>query len=96
MSGQLAYALITPYSLLKSRTGGIIGRLLAHTRLRIGFNQTGDDIWSAKLVYKKTNAQGECLLSLSKIKPGYLTIMITVDTCEQGLVEPGVEIVKVE
>ncbi len=30
---QLAYALITPYSLYKSRTGGIIGRLLAHARL---------------------------------------------------------------
>jgi len=30
---QLAYALITPYSLFKSRTGGIIGRLLAHARL---------------------------------------------------------------
>jgi nucleoside diphosphate kinase len=30
---QLAYALITPYSLYKSRTGGIIGRMLAHARL---------------------------------------------------------------
>jgi len=30
---QLAYALITPYSLLKSRTGGIIARLLAHAHL---------------------------------------------------------------
>jgi len=30
---QVAYALITPYSLYKSRTGGIIGRLLAHARL---------------------------------------------------------------
>jgi nucleoside diphosphate kinase len=29
MAAELAYALITPYSLLKSRTGGIIGRLLA-------------------------------------------------------------------
>ncbi|HEY4481922.1 MAG TPA: nucleoside-diphosphate kinase [Candidatus Brocadiaceae bacterium] len=28
MAEELAYALITPYSLLKSRTGGIIGRLL--------------------------------------------------------------------
>lgn len=35
MSNQLAYALITPYSLLKSRTGGIIGRLLAHARLEL-------------------------------------------------------------
>ena len=35
MSDQLAYALITPYSLLKSRTGGIIGRLLAHARLEL-------------------------------------------------------------
>ena len=33
MKDQLAYALITPYSLYKSRTGGIIGRLLAHARL---------------------------------------------------------------
>ncbi len=30
---QLAYALITPYSLYKSRTGGIIGRLLAYAKL---------------------------------------------------------------
>jgi len=33
VTDQLAYALITPYSLYKSRTGGIIGRLLAHARL---------------------------------------------------------------
>lgn len=33
MNDQLAYAMITPYSLYKSRTGGIIGRLLAHARL---------------------------------------------------------------
>ena len=32
---QLAYVLITPYSLLKSRTGGIIGRLLAYAPLRL-------------------------------------------------------------
>jgi len=32
---QLAYALITPYSLYTSRTGGIIGRLLAHARLEL-------------------------------------------------------------
>ncbi len=35
MSEQLAYALITPYSLFKSRTGGIISRLLAHARLEL-------------------------------------------------------------
>ncbi len=35
MTEELAYALITPYSLFKSRTGGIIGRLLAHTRLEL-------------------------------------------------------------
>jgi len=35
VSDQLAYALITPYSLFKSRTGGIIGRLLAHARLEL-------------------------------------------------------------
>ena len=33
MSDELAYALITPYSLFKSRTGGIIARLLANARL---------------------------------------------------------------
>lgn len=33
MSDELAYALITPYSLYKSRTGGIISRVLANTRL---------------------------------------------------------------
>ena len=35
MSDQLAYALITPYSLQKSRTGGIIGRMLAHPSLEL-------------------------------------------------------------
>jgi len=33
LSEELAYALITPYSLYKSRTGGIIGRLLAYAKL---------------------------------------------------------------
>jgi nucleoside diphosphate kinase len=33
VSDELGYALITPYSLYKSRTGGIISRLLAHARL---------------------------------------------------------------
>jgi len=33
MSEELAYALITPYSLYKSRTGGIIARLLAYAKL---------------------------------------------------------------
>jgi len=33
MAGELAYVLITPYSLLKSRTGGIISRLLLLTDL---------------------------------------------------------------
>jgi nucleoside diphosphate kinase len=32
VSSELAYALITPYSLYKSRTGGIISRLLANAR----------------------------------------------------------------
>ena len=35
MSQELAYALITPYSLYKSRTGGIIGRILAHPSLEL-------------------------------------------------------------
>ncbi|MCF6157891.1 MAG: nucleoside-diphosphate kinase [wastewater metagenome] len=33
MASELTYALITPYSLLKSRTGGILGRLLSLTNL---------------------------------------------------------------
>lgn len=33
MSQEIAYALITPYSLYKSRTGGIISRLLANSRV---------------------------------------------------------------
>ncbi len=33
MNDQLTYALITPYSLYKSRTGGIISRLLADDHL---------------------------------------------------------------
>ena len=35
MREHLAYALITPYSLYKSRTGGIIGRILAHPSLEL-------------------------------------------------------------
>ena len=35
MSNELAYVLITPYSLMKSRTGGIIGRLLSLGRLEL-------------------------------------------------------------
>ncbi|MHC4714395.1 MAG: nucleoside-diphosphate kinase [Planctomycetota bacterium] len=35
MPGTLAYVLVTPYSLLKSRTGGIIGRLLFLTDLEL-------------------------------------------------------------
>ena len=33
MSQQLAYVIITPYSLFKSRTGGILSRLLTRTAL---------------------------------------------------------------
>ncbi|KPK78913.1 MAG: hypothetical protein AMJ81_14395, partial [Phycisphaerae bacterium SM23_33] len=32
---ELTYSLITPYSILKSRTGGIIGRLIAHAHLTL-------------------------------------------------------------
>lgn len=35
MAEQLAYAIITPYSLYKSRTGGILARLIARTRLEL-------------------------------------------------------------
>ena len=33
MTDELTYVLVTPYSLFKSRTGGLIGRLLAQSRL---------------------------------------------------------------
>ena len=33
MSQQLAYVIITPYSLYKSRTGGILSRLITRTGL---------------------------------------------------------------
>ncbi len=35
MKDELAYVLITPYSLLKSRTGGIIGRLMSMADLTL-------------------------------------------------------------
>lgn len=35
MGNELAYALLTPYSLLKSRTGGIISRLLSMSNLKL-------------------------------------------------------------
>ena len=35
MSQQLAYVIITPYSLHKSRTGGILARLISRTGLEL-------------------------------------------------------------
>lgn len=35
MAAQLAYVLLTPYTLLKSRTGGIVARLIARTGLEL-------------------------------------------------------------
>src|SRR6266704_4800872 len=35
MSQQLAYVIITPYTLFKSRTGGIISRLITRTGLEL-------------------------------------------------------------
>ena len=35
MADELTYAMITPYSLFKSRTGGILGRMLAHANLEL-------------------------------------------------------------
>lgn len=35
MSQELAYVIITPYSLHKSRTGGILSRLIARTSLEL-------------------------------------------------------------
>ena len=36
MSHQLAYVIVTPYSLYKSRTGGILSRLISRTGLDPG------------------------------------------------------------
>ena len=36
MPPELAYVIITPYSLHKSRTGGILARLISRTSLEIG------------------------------------------------------------
>lgn len=47
MSEQLAYAIITPYSLHKSRTGGIIARLISRTGLELAGTRMfcpGDDL----------------------------------------------------
>ena len=35
MSHQLAYVIVTPYSLYKSRTGGILARLISRTGLEL-------------------------------------------------------------
>ena len=35
MSQQLAYVIITPYTLSKSRTGGILARLITRTGLEL-------------------------------------------------------------
>ena len=35
MTVELSFVLITPYSLMKSRTGGIIARLLSRTDLEL-------------------------------------------------------------
>src|SRR6185436_2110654 len=35
MSSQLAYVIITPYTLFKSRTGGILARLITRTGLEL-------------------------------------------------------------
>ena len=35
MSQQLAYVIVTPYSLYKSRTGGILSRLITRTGLEL-------------------------------------------------------------
>src|SRR6267378_412559 len=53
-SEQLAYVIITPYSLHKSRTGGILSRLLARTGLELaGARMFGP---SAELVQRYSEA----------------------------------------
>ena len=53
---QLAYALVTPYSIRKSRTGGILGRLLSRTGLDLvagrmfAFHQDGAEAYAARAV----------------------------------------------
>jgi len=62
MPNELAYALITPYSLLKSRTGGIISRLLA---------LSGLDLVAARLYAPSDEFVGEyrALLARPDIEP---------------------------
>ena len=45
MADELAYVMITPYSLHKSRTGGIIGRLVSLAKL---------DLWASTCTPRAT------------------------------------------
>src|SRR6185503_1691790 len=55
MAEQLAYAIITPYSLHKSRTGGILSRLLSRTGLELAAARMFEP--SAELIKKYAQAK---------------------------------------
>ena len=55
MPQQLAYVIITPYSLYKSRTGGILSRLITRTGLDlVGARMFGPSAELAKLYSEET------------------------------------------
>src|SRR5437879_11981482 len=54
MAEQLAYVIITPYSLHKSRTGGILSRLLSRTGLELAAGRMFGP--SAELIKKSSEA----------------------------------------
>ena len=64
MAEELSYLLITPYSILKSRTGGIIARLLSRTDLDL----IGAQIFAPTAEFTKLYADG-LLSSISKKDP---------------------------
>ena len=49
MATELAFALINPYSIAKSRTGGIIGRFISRTGLELVAARMFGPHWSLPL-----------------------------------------------
>jgi len=72
VSDEIAYALITPYSLFKSRTGGIIGRLLAYAKL--DFVAVRMFIFSDAFLdeYVKVVAPPDCEPAMARAWRGYI------------------------
>ncbi|MDR0472124.1 MAG: nucleoside-diphosphate kinase [Treponema sp.] len=79
MSLQLSYVLVTPYTIVKSRTGGVISRLLSRTDLEL----VGAQIFSPDEAFAKEYAG-----NLRKRSPGN-QIMLLADYVEQNLALSG-------